>query len=127
MAKTQETFVIQVFQSDVEPASFANVQVGMRKARARGGTSTPGAAGWASAIGESGVMEGCVVEMEVGLPTDNWEKKGKGIGIWGIEAAQSRSGGKKQEEQDSCYENQAVKRLTGLSLRNCPAVTGVFR
>ena len=63
-----------------------------------------------------------MLEMEVGLPTDNREKKGKGIGIWGIEAAQSRSGGKKQEEQDSCYENQAVKSLTGLSLRNCPAV-----
>ena len=60
MAKTQETFVIQVFQSDVDPASFANVQVGMRKARARGGTSAPGAAGWASAIGDGGFREwGC--------------------------------------------------------------------
>ena len=49
MAKTQETFVIQVFQSDADPASFAKVQVGMQEARARGGTSAPGPAG-ASAI-----------------------------------------------------------------------------
>ena len=60
----------------------------MRKVRARGGTSAAGAAGaaagLASAIGGSGFREGCVLEMEVGLPTDNREKKGRGIGIRGI-------------------------------------------
>ena len=63
----------------------------MRKVRARGGTSAAGAAvaaaNWALAIGGSGFKEGGVLEMEVGLPTDNREKKGKEIGIWEVEAA----------------------------------------
>ena len=87
---------------------------------------------------EADLGRGGVVEKKDGLPTDNREKKGKGIGRKKMggeggdresgdsELKQRRSGGKRQWEQDSCYENQAVKSLTGLSLRNCPAVTGVF-
>ena len=165
MAKTQETFVIQVFQSDAKPASFAKVQVGMRKARARGGTSAPGiagaAAGWASAIGDGGFREwgcgggeGLVADRQSG---EEGQGGGEGLvadrqsgerGARGIrsESRELRRGDlaegcrirvmrikqekiftglslrncpavrvlqKKQEEQDSCYENQAVKKSYG--------------
>ena len=117
IANTQKTFVIQVFQSEEEPASFAKVQVGMRKASARGGTSTAGAAGaaagWASAIGGSGFREwGC--GGEEGLIADRQSgEEGQGdrnLEMWSGAEEIWRRGAR---EQDSCYENRAVKSLYG--------------